>query len=139
MARHGAGGGPYGGHVLHGRDAERARLAAMVAAARGGRAAGVLIRGGAGVGKSALLEDTAAHARGALVVRTGGLRSETALPFAALHRLLRPVLHLVAVLPGPQERALRVAFGERDGDRLDPASSDALFFAARRLLAEPVT
>ena len=156
--------------MLHGRDAERARLAAALESAHEGRATCLLIRGGAGVGKSALLEDTAARASGARVLRTVGLQSETALPFAALHRLLRPVLDVVSILPAPQERALRVAFGERDDSQLDPflvalatlssvtelaesgpvlcliddsqwldpASSDVLLFAARRLLAEPV-
>ncbi len=143
----------------------------MLDAAREGRATSVVIRGGAGMGKTALLDDTAAGADGTRVLRTAGLQSESALAFAALHRLLRPVLGLVAGLPAPQERALRVAFGEWEADRLDPflvalgtlsllteltdsgpvlclvddaqwldtASADALLFATRRLLAEPVT
>jgi DNA-binding CsgD family transcriptional regulator len=162
---------PYSGQVLHGRDTERALLAAMLDAAREGRAASLVIRGGAGMGKTALLDDTAAVAGGTRLLRTAGLQSETALAFAALHRLLRPVLDLVTRLPTPQERALRVAFGEWEADRLDPflvalgtlsllteladsgpvlclvddaqwldtASADALLFATRRLLAEPVT
>ena len=43
--------------VLHGRDDERARLAALVDGARGGRAGALLLHGEPGVGKSALLED----------------------------------------------------------------------------------
>ena len=86
--------GAYRGRVLHGRDSERARLAALLAEARGGNAATLLVRGGAGVGKSALLDDTADRAEtvreaGFRVLRTVGLRAEAAFPFAALHRLLR--------------------------------------------------
>ena len=80
----------------------------------------MLLRGEPGVGKSALLEDLAEHASGARVLRTVGLRAETAFAFAGLHRLLHPVLALVPRLPGPQQRAIRTAFGEVEGDRLDP-------------------
>ncbi len=72
------------------------------------------------MGKTALLEDTAAHAHGFRVLRTAGLEAESALAFAALHRLLRPVLSALDALPAPQRRALRVAFGEEEGDGLDP-------------------
>jgi DNA-binding CsgD family transcriptional regulator len=54
------------------------------------------------------------------VLRTVGLEAESALAFAALHRLLRPVLDGLGALPTPQRRALRLAFGEEEGDRLDP-------------------
>jgi hypothetical protein len=40
--------------------------------------------------------------------------------FAALHRLLRPLARLREELPGPQARALRVAFGEDDGPSVEP-------------------
>jgi len=106
--------------VLHGRDEEQARLAGMLAAAREGRATCVLVRGEAGMGKSALLEDVAARAGDVRVLRTAGLEAESALAFAALHRLLRPVLDGLSALPTPQQRALRVAFGEEEGDRIDP-------------------
>jgi DNA-binding CsgD family transcriptional regulator len=108
--------------VLHGRDAERARLGQLLKAAHEGRAGSVLIRGEPGMGKSALLDDTAAAATaaGVSVLRTAGLEAESALAFAALHRLLRPALASRSALPAPQKRALRVAFGEEEGGRLDP-------------------
>jgi len=106
--------------VLHGRDLERDQLAQLLEAGRAGRASSLLVRGGAGMGKSALLDDTAARARGFQVLRTAGLEAESALAFAALHRLLRPASDRVAALPAPQRRALRVAFGEEEGSGLDP-------------------
>jgi tetratricopeptide (TPR) repeat protein len=105
--------------VLHGRECERARLAALLEEAGQGRAGALVIHGEAGVGKSALLEDVIARA-GVRVLRTQGLESESPLPFAALHRLLRPVLPLLDRLPGPQARALRVAFGQEEGGDVDP-------------------
>ncbi len=72
------------------------------------------------MGKSALLADTAERASSFRVLRTAGLEAESALAFAALHRLLRPAVGRRESLPAPQRRALRVAFGEEEGDRLDP-------------------
>ena len=46
---------------------------------------------------------------------TQGLESESPLAFAALHRLLRPVLDLLERLPEPQTRALGVAFSQEAG------------------------
>ena len=54
----------------------------------------MVVRGEPGVGKSALLEDLVGDAGEALVLRTQGLEVEAPLAFAALHRLLRPVLRL---------------------------------------------
>ena len=65
------------------------------------------------MGKSALLGDTAMRASGFRVLRTAGLESESALAFAALHRLLRPAWDGLAVLPAPQRRALRVRSARR--------------------------
>ena len=53
------------------------------------------------------------------VLRTQGIESEAPLAFAALQRLLRPVLHLADRLPEPQTHALRVALGEEAGDDAD--------------------
>jgi predicted ATPase len=92
----------------------------MLQAAQEGRATTVLVRGEPGMGKSALLEDTAARATDVRALRTAGLEAESALAFAALHRLLRPALDRTVAVPAPQQRALRVAFGEEEGDRIDP-------------------
>ncbi len=101
--------------MLHGRDAERARLTALLDDARRGHAGTLLLHGEPGVGKSALLEDLVATTGGDIrVLRAQGVESEAPLPFAALHRLLRPVLGLLDRLPAPQARALRAAFGQAD-------------------------
>ena len=97
-------------HMLHGRSAETARIDELLAAARDGRSGALVIRGEAGVGKTALL-DYAAAAAGMRVLRGTGIESETELPFAALQLLLRPGLGRLDVLPPPQAQALRGAFG----------------------------
>ena len=68
-----------------------------------------------GVGKSALLADAVTGLNDAVVLRTQGLESESPMAFAALHRLLRPVLGHIGGPPAPQARALKVALGEEVG------------------------
>ena len=79
-----------------------------------------MLRGEPGVGKSALLDSLVPVAGDATVLRTQGLEAEAPLAFAALHRLLRPVLRMLDLLPGPQARALRVAMGEAEGPAVEP-------------------
>src|SRR5262245_52556827 len=52
------------------------------------------------------------------VLAANGVESESELPFAALHQLVRPALKHVEALPPPQAGALRGALGlgERTGD-----------------------
>jgi DNA-binding CsgD family transcriptional regulator len=119
--------------VLSGRDRERAAIAALVDEARSGRGGALVLRGLPGVGKSALLTDAIARADGMAVLCTQGIESESPLAFAALQRLLRPVMPCVQHLPEPQARALRAAFGEvEDG----PGDRFLVFLAALSLLAE---
>jgi hypothetical protein len=96
--------------MLHGRSAETARIDELLAAARDGRSGALVIRGEAGVGKTALL-DYAAAAAGMRVLRGTGIESETELPFAALQLVLRPALGRLDLLPPPQARAMSGAFG----------------------------
>ncbi|WP_067834084.1 helix-turn-helix transcriptional regulator [Nocardia lijiangensis] len=103
------------GSILFGRQAEQSVIDELL---QGGSGA-LVVRGEAGVGKSALLEYAGAAAR-ARVLRVAGVESEADLPFAALHRLLRPVLDEVEALPQQQANALRAALGLGDvvhGDR----------------------
>jgi len=97
--------------MLHGRSAETARIDGLIAAARGGRSGALVIRGEPGVGKTALLDYAGQAAAGIRLLRGTGIESEAELPFAALHMLLRPGLARLDVLPAPQARALRSAFG----------------------------
>ena len=110
----------YVRRVLVGREPERALLGALVERARHGSAGSLVVRGEPGVGKSALLDELVDQAGRATVLRTQGLEVEAPLAFAALHRLLRPLARLRDQLPGPQARALGVAFGEDDGPSIEP-------------------
>ena len=106
--------------MLVGRERESAHLAELLDRARRGSAGSVVVRGEPGVGKSALLEGLVSQSSEAQVLRTQGLEVEAPLAFAALHRLLLPVIRLRDDLPVPQARALRVAFGEDDGPSVEP-------------------
>src|SRR6516162_2092804 len=97
--------------MLHGRSAETARIDEVLAAAQAGRSGALVVRGEAGVGKTALLDYAAGTAAGMRLLRGTGIESEAELPFAALQLLLRPGLGRLDVLPPPQARALRGAFG----------------------------
>lgn len=74
-----------------------------------------MLRGEAGIGKSALLEQVRRSARGARVVEASGSEFESELPFAALHQLCVPVLGGVDSLPESRRAALEAAFGLVDG------------------------
>jgi DNA-binding NarL/FixJ family response regulator len=101
--------------MLVGRDAERARIGALLDGARRSRSGVLVVRGEAGVGKSALLEDAREQAHDTRVLRSRGVESEAHLPFAAVHQLVRPVLHHLDELPAPQAAALRGALGLETG------------------------
>ncbi|HEV7129575.1 MAG TPA: ATP-binding protein [Ktedonobacterales bacterium] len=75
--------------------------------------AGLVVRGEAGIGKSALLAAATSHAqaRGMLVLTTAGVQSESQLAFAGLHQLLRPILAAANELWDRQRDALLAAFG----------------------------
>ncbi len=118
--------------TLHGRERELGQIAELVAGAADGHGGSLVVLGDPGNGKSALLALAAADAD-ALTLRTRGVESEAPLAFAALHRLLLPVLPLADRLPGPQARALRVAFGEESGEAPDRF---LVFLGALSLLAE---
>ncbi|KAB2350913.1 helix-turn-helix transcriptional regulator [Actinomadura rudentiformis] len=96
--------------MLHGRGTERAAIDELVAAVRAGASRALVLRGEAGVGKSALLDHAAAGA-GMRMVRATGAEPEASLAFAALHQLLSPVSDLLDALPEPQRDAVRGALG----------------------------
>ena len=101
--------------MLYGRDAERARIGALLEQARVSRSSALVLRGEPGIGKSALLEDTRARVDDMHVLSARGVETESELPFAGLHQLIRPELNLIERLPGPQAGALRGALGLDEG------------------------
>jgi DNA-binding CsgD family transcriptional regulator/tetratricopeptide (TPR) repeat protein len=105
--------------VLHGRAAELRDIHGLLADARSGRSAILVIHGEAGCGKTALLEHVAADAKDFRVLRCTGVESEAELPFAALHLLLLDCLERLDSLPSPQAAALKAAFGLADAPGVD--------------------
>ncbi|WP_203978488.1 helix-turn-helix transcriptional regulator [Planotetraspora silvatica] len=101
--------------MLLGREEELAQLEGLLTAAREGAGGVLVLRGPAGIGKTALLDHAMREARGTRVVRVAGIESETEIGFAALHQLLLPFLGRLPNLPPPQRSALAAVFGLRQG------------------------
>jgi len=104
---------------LTGRRSERDVLDRLIEAVRAGQSRALVVRGEAGVGKTALFDYIVEHASGCRVARAAGIQSEMELAFAALHQLLAPMLDRLEHLPVPQRDALRTAFGLSPGPAPD--------------------
>jgi DNA-binding CsgD family transcriptional regulator len=100
--------------ILDRRD-ERQQLANALRVAREGRGGAVVIRGEAGIGKSALLDDLADNAPDFCVCRVLGVESEMELPYAALQRLSEPIIDRLVDLDQCHQDALETAFGRAGG------------------------
>ena len=100
---------------IHGREPEVARIDALIARART-ESASLVILGDAGLGKSALAAVAAERGRNAghRTLTATGLRTESTLPYAGLHQLLRPLVDRIGSLPPRQRAALEAAFGMSD-------------------------
>src|SRR5689334_23489658 len=94
------------------REEESAVLDALVDGLRDGGGA-VVVRGEAGIGKSALLQRVRRRAasQGARPLVTVGVESEAEFAFVGLHQLLRPVIGELAKLPESQRQPLEAALG----------------------------
>ena len=114
--------------MLVGQEAECARVDALLA----GRGGVLVVRGGVGSGKSALLGYAAEHAGDFAVLRTRAIESEAELPFAGLGDLLRPILTHLDELPEAQAAALAGALAIGPPVAADPF---AVCAAALGLLA----
>ena len=106
---------------LLGRIDELEILRRLIADARNGRSAVVVVRGEPGIGKTELLGALVAEAAGFRVCRAVGVESEMELAYAGLHQLCAPLLGRLGSLAEPQRRGLSVAFGleSLDGDAPD--------------------
>jgi hypothetical protein len=100
-----------GAVTLTGRHTERDTLGRLAGAVQAGESQALVIRGDPGVGKTVLLDDLASRAAGCRVLRATGVQSEMELVFAGLHLLCAPLLGHLDRIPGPQQDALRTAFG----------------------------
>jgi predicted ATPase len=97
--------------LLYGRSEQLAAIDRLLEGMRSGRAGSLVLRGEAGIGKTALLDAAEGKATGARVLRVTGVESEAELPFAGLQALLRPAVDEIGALPERQAVALRGAFG----------------------------
>ncbi|GAA0505432.1 LuxR family transcriptional regulator [Paractinoplanes deccanensis] len=139
--------------MLVGRGRQAAALTAVLDEAARRCGAVTVVRGEAGIGKSALLAHVsrAAGQRGFRVVTTSGIQAEVHIPYAALHRLTRSLsagaasmeidspfraavrlLEMLGAVPEP------VLVAVEDAHWLDPGSWEALTFAARRIGSDAV-
>ena len=105
--------------VLLGRTRECEVLDRLLADVRGGQSAVLVIRGEAGIGKTALLRYAARRASGFRLAQVAGVEAEMELPFAGVHQLCAPMLPRLEALPKPQRDALSVALGLASGDAPD--------------------
>ena len=119
--------------MLVGRIPEQAELDELIAAARLGRSRALVLRGGAGIGKSALLDYAIEQASGFQILHVTALESEADLPFAGLDALLRPLLPRLETIPEAQARALGTALALEPREHVDKL---AVYAGALGLLAE---
>ena len=92
--------------MLVGRRVECERIERLLAGARSGDGGALVVRGHAGVGKTALLEFAAAATTDMCVLRARGVAWEADIAFAGALELLRPVVSHLDELPKSQRDAL---------------------------------
>jgi DNA-binding CsgD family transcriptional regulator len=100
---------------LVGRRAECEALDRILTDALAGRSRVTVLRGEAGVGKSALLAYLSERADGCRIARAVGIESEMELAYSGLHQLCVPLLEYLDELPDPQRDALATVFGQSVG------------------------
>ena len=100
--------------MLRGRRRECAVFDGLLEGVRAGRSGALVVRGEAGVGKTALLEYAIESAPDLHIARAAGVESEMELRLP-LHQLCAPMLDRLEELPGPQRSALSTTFGLREG------------------------
>jgi len=106
------GSGPQlAGQGLLGREPECAAIDRLLEDAQAGMGGALVVRGEAGIGKSALLDFARQRAAPMAVLSATGVEAESDLAFAGLHELLRPILDHLGELPDIQSQALAGALG----------------------------
>src|SRR3954449_9689851 len=105
--------------TLRGRVDECALLDTFVDAVRRGEGPALVVRGEAGIGKTALLEHLVRSASDLTVLRVMGVESEMELAYAGLHQLCASLLDQLHTLPTPQRQALESAYGLSAGGAPD--------------------
>src|SRR6476469_10709840 len=106
---------PGPGQRLRGRASECLALQSLISTARSGSCQVLVLRGEAGVGKTALLEHVSELASGFRVVQVAGVESDMELAFAGLQQLCAPLMNHLDELPELQREAMNVAFGRGVG------------------------
>jgi DNA-binding CsgD family transcriptional regulator len=101
--------------MLVDRGSECRELDHLIENLQRGMSQALVIRGEAGIGKSALLEYLVERASDYRVIRAVGVEADAELAFAGLHQLCTPLLDRLDRIPGPQSEALATAFGLRVG------------------------
>jgi DNA-binding CsgD family transcriptional regulator len=105
--------------TLRGRADECALLDTLVEAIGRGEGRSLVVRGEAGIGKTALLEYLVRSASHLTVLRAAGVESEMELAYAGLHQLCASLLDRLDRLPMPQRQALEIAYGLSAGGAPD--------------------
>jgi tetratricopeptide (TPR) repeat protein len=114
---------------LVGRGRECAVIDRLLERAAHGESGSLVLRGEAGVGKTALLSYAAARAGTMTTLSVVGVEAESDLDFAGLHSLMRPIVELLSRLPEPQRVALAAALG------LAPAEGSDRFLVSAGVLS----
>jgi DNA-binding CsgD family transcriptional regulator len=105
--------------TLVGRRGECEALDRLLSDALGGQSRVTVLRGEAGVGKSALLGYLSNRVDGWRVATAVGVESEMELAYSGLHQLCAPMLDHLERLPVPQRDALATVFGRSAGPAPD--------------------
>src|SRR4051794_4894203 len=104
---------------LLGRTREREQIDRLLANVRSGQSGVLVVRGEAGIGKTALMRYAGRQASDFRIAQIAGVEAEMELPYAGVHQLCAPMLEQLASLPQPQRSALSVALGLSPGDAPD--------------------
>ncbi len=123
--------------MLLGRGSETQTLNRLVAGARLGEAAALVVLGEPGVGKTALLEDAVTGlSEGFRVLRATGVETEQEIAFSGLSQLLAPTPEVLDRIPPPQAAALAGALALRSGVPTDRFAIGAATLSVLSLYAE---